>query len=240
MCRNKDGSNFRNFIISLQNCCIINFMLYRGKRKQMKKQLIAIVIFFILLNFNSYTKVNSINSVNKFAKLKVTTYNSKKSSKSILLLDWWKSACKIFSTGTIAKVTDVGTGKSFYVKRTTGTNHADSEALSSRDTDIIKSIWRGFSWERRPVIITINGENIAASMSGMPHAGVDKAPALAYVNNRSDGYGSGVNYDFIKGNGMNGHFDIHFLHSTRHKDGKQDSQHQNAVMKAAQSKIKVN
>jgi hypothetical protein len=150
------------------------------------------------------------------------------------LLDWWKEAQFIFARDSIATVKDVYTGKTFKVKRTMGTNHADSEALTLKDTETIKSIWGGFSWDRRPVHVYINGRVLAASMSAMPHAGLDSAPAYAYVNNRSDGYGSGENLDVIKNNGMDGHFDIHFLNSTRHKDGKIDPEHQKMIKIAAQ------
>ncbi|MDF2597045.1 MAG: hypothetical protein K0R69_3386 [Clostridia bacterium] len=159
--------------------------------------------------------------------------NTYPSSTGVELLDWWKSGQTVFSIGTVAEVKDVYTGKTFMVKRTMGTNHADTEALTKKDTDIIKSIWGGFSWDRRPVLLTINGKKYAASMSAMPHAGIDSAPLNAIVNNRSEGYGRGENLDTIKGNGMDGHFDIHFLNSTRHKDGQKDSQHQAAVLKAA-------
>lgn len=158
-----------------------------------------------------------------------STYSPKK----VELLDWWKEASNVFSIDTVAQVTDVYSGKTFKVKRTMGTNHADSEALTIEDTNIIKSIWGGFSWERRPVILTIDGRRLAASMSAMPHAGIDSAPAFKVVNNRSEGYGRGENLDVIKHNGMDGHFDIHFLNSTRHKDGKKDPQHQEAVKIAA-------
>ncbi|MBL4935592.1 hypothetical protein JK636_07445 [Clostridium sp. YIM B02515] len=154
-------------------------------------------------------------------------------SSNVQLLDWWKSGQFTFSIGTVAEVKDFYTGKTFMVKRTMGTNHADSEALTKKDTDIIKSIWGGFSWNRRPVILTIGGKRYAASMSAMPHAGLDSAPEYATINNRSEGYGTGQNLDVIKGNGMDGHFDIHFLNSTRHKDGQKDPQHQAALLVAA-------
>ncbi|MEW9095763.1 MAG: hypothetical protein AB2417_11845 [Clostridiaceae bacterium] len=149
------------------------------------------------------------------------------------LLDWWESVQNIFPNGSVAQVTDLNTGKSFNVKRTFGTNHADAEALTPSDTDIIKSIWGGFSWERRPVIVTVNEKRIAASMAAMPHAGVDSAPAVATVQNRSDGYGTGENLDAVKDNGMDGVVDIHFLNSTRHKDGREDPDHQQAILRAA-------
>jgi hypothetical protein len=150
------------------------------------------------------------------------------------LLDWWKEARYVFDRDDIATVKDLYTGKTFKVKRTMGTNHVDAEALTKEDTKIIKSIWGGFSWDRRPVHIYIDGRVLAASMSAMPHAGIDSAPAYAYVKNRSDGYGSGENLDVIKGNDMDGHFDIHFINSTRHKDDKKDPEHQATIKIAAQ------
>jgi hypothetical protein len=171
--------------------------------------------------------VKQPTAVNKAADKKQTAITS-----NIELLDWWKSGRSIFSVGTAAEVKDLYTGKTFMVKRTMGTNHADTEALTKKDTSIIKSIWGGFSWDRRPVILTIKGKRYAASMSAMPHSGLDSAPAYAVINNRSEGYGKGENLDVIKGNGMDGHFDIHFLNSTRHKDGQEDAEHQAAVLKA--------
>lgn len=50
---------------------------------------------------------------------------------------------------------------------------------------------------------------------------------------RSGDYGPGINYDKIKGNGADGHFDIHFLNSVRHKDGQVDVEHQAMVRIAA-------
>lgn len=149
------------------------------------------------------------------------------------LLDWWKSARYIFPIGSVAEVTDLYTGKTFKVKRTMGTNHADCEALTREDTRIIASIWGGFSWDTRPVIVSVNGRKIAASMSSLPHAGLDSAPAFKVVNNRSEGYGRGENLDVVKNNGMNGHFDIHFLNSTTHKTGRENPEHQRNVLKAA-------
>lgn len=146
------------------------------------------------------------------------------------LLDWWTEARYVVPIGSSFEVVDFYTGKSFYVKRTTGSNHADCEALTMQDTNKIKEIWGGkFSWERRPVIVKYNGRKIAASMTAMPHAGNDSAPADAWTSWRSGNYGAGINYDYIKGNGMDGHFDIFFSNCTRHKDGKPDPDHQKCV-----------
>jgi LysM repeat protein len=154
------------------------------------------------------------------------------SSSSSVALDWWTEASNVFSIGTVAKVIDVHTGRSFNVKRTYGHNHADCEALTSEDSAIIKSIWGGWSWDRRPVIVEVGDTRIAASMAGMPHAGLDNYSALKTVSERSGGFGKGLNYDAVKGNGMNGHFDIHFLNSKTHGSNKVDSKHQSAIRQA--------
>jgi hypothetical protein len=96
------------------------------------------------------------------------------------------------------------------LEKTIGANHADSETFTVNDTNIAKSIWEGFSWTPRAVILEINGRKIAASMNFMPHE-----------------------REYIAGNGITGHFDVYFGNSTRHVDGKPDSSHQRQVEIAA-------
>lgn len=139
----------------------------------------------------------------------------------------WDTVTNLWSRSFgAARITDIWSGKTFYVMRTGGTLHADVETATAKDTEIFKSIFNGYCWDRRPIIVEVNGYKIGASMSGMPHAGVDSQPNRAYVSGRSAGYGSGTNYDGVKGNGMDGHFDVHFYGSKRHKDGRTDSEHQ--------------
>jgi hypothetical protein len=108
--------------------------------------------------------------------------------------------------------------------------------LTAEDTAVMKKIYGGqWSWSRRPIIVTVdNNVRIAASMAGMPHAGLDNQPKNIYINSRSGGYGYGQNLDTIKDNNMNGHFDIHFLGSRTHSSNIVESNHQNAVKKAAE------
>lgn len=150
------------------------------------------------------------------------------------LLDWWSEVDSIFYRGAEANVIDLWTGKSFNIIRAYGRNHADCETLTAEDTKIMKEIWGGkWSWTRRPVIVITGGKRIAASMAGMPHAGLDNKPANVTVSGRSTGYGTGTNLDTIKGNNMDGHFDVHFLNSRTHATNKVDSAHQKAVKQAA-------
>jgi peptidoglycan hydrolase-like protein with peptidoglycan-binding domain len=152
------------------------------------------------------------------------------------LLDWWSEAQYVLPFNTTFTVTDFATGTSFKAVRSFGANHADCEPLTAQDTAVIRSLWDKYHtsyWTARPVIITINGRRLAASMSAAFHAGLDSAPNGAYVNNRSGNYGYGQNFDAIKGNQADGHFDIHFLNSTTHKDGTVNSAHQANVKIAA-------
>lgn len=126
-------------------------------------------------------------------------------------MDWWTGAQYVFPIGKVAKVTDFKTGRSFMVKRTIGANHSDTEPLTAADSATIKSIWGGsFSWTPRAVIVEVDGRRIAASMASMPHS-----------------------IEYIADNDFDGHFDIHFRNSTRHKDGLVDAAHQAQIRIAA-------
>ncbi len=149
-------------------------------------------------------------------------------------LHWFNEVNTLVPIGSVFKVVDFYTGKSFMAKRTVGSYHADVETLTFQDTVKMKEIWGGYhSWERRPSIIEFNGRRIACSVAGMPHAGIDSVKGGVYTGWRSNNYGSGINFDYVKGNGMDGHFDIHFYSSKRHKDGKVDEAHQKCVKIAA-------
>ena len=150
------------------------------------------------------------------------------------LLDWWSEAQYVVPINAVFTVYDIGTGRSFKAKRTVGANHADCETLTAEDTRIMTEIWGGTpNWGKRPVLIQINGRKIAASAAGMYHAGNEWAEGGVWTDWRSDNYGPGINYDYVKGNNASGHFDIHFYNSLKHNDGRTDSTHQANIMKAA-------
>lgn len=191
--------------------------------------------FSELLKVNNLTESSSVN-IGDVIKIPVHHVPVKETpgEKNGEYLDWWTEAQYVVPVGSEFEVVDFYTGKSFKAKRTTGANHGDSETLTLSDTKIMKEIWGGsFSWVARPVIIRYNGRKIAASVSSMPHAGNDNAPGGINTSWRSGNYGSGYNLDWIKDNGMDGVFDIHFLNSTRHKDGEVDTKHQENIKIAA-------
>ncbi|MDF2532032.1 MAG: Peptidoglycan-binding lysin domain protein [Clostridia bacterium] len=125
-------------------------------------------------------------------------------------LGWFDKVQYIFEKNDVAVVTDVKTGKTFKVKRLYGRNHADVEPLTKEDAATMKSIYGSWSWDRRAVIVTIDGKNIAGSMNGMPHGG-----------------------EQIKDNNFKGHFCIHFKGSKTHSGNRVDATHQAAVKMAA-------
>ena len=162
-------------------------------------------------------KANNLTTSSRLSigqKLKVPVHNiavkQVVSEKYGEFMDWWTEAQYVFAIGKTAKVTDFATGKSFYIKRTLGANHSDSETMTVNDSNIAKSIWGGYSWTARAVILEVDGRKVAASMSFMPH-----------------------DRDFITNNGITGHFDVYFGNSTRHIDGKADASHQAQVERAA-------
>lgn len=123
---------------------------------------------------------------------------------------WFGGANNIFTRGSVAKITHVDTGLTFYAKRRGGTNHADCEPLTKKDTEIMKQIYGGsWSWSRKAIIVEVNGKKMAASMNGMPHGGSS-----------------------ISGNGFSGHFCVHFYGSKGHGNPRQDPDHQAMVRRA--------
>lgn len=152
------------------------------------------------------------------------------------LISWWDGGNQAIPVNQPITLVDVRTGKSFKALRTYGHNHADMEAASLADAQKMKEIWGGsWSWDRRSFVAVVNGKAIAVSCAGMPHAGLDAAAAEVTVKHRSGGFGTGLNLDKVKGNGMDGHFDMHLLNSKTHGSGRIDTQHQ-AMIKIAAGK----
>ena len=123
----------------------------------------------------------------------------------------WSEVRRIWPVGTVAQVTDVRTGLVYNVRNMSNGNHADVETVTQADTNIMNRTYGGvWSWATRPIIVSVNGRHIAASINGMPHAG-----------------------STISGNGMNGHVCIHFQGSRTHNGNQRHTNdHQNSVQEA--------
>jgi len=122
----------------------------------------------------------------------------------------WEEVKKIFPLMGYATVIDFDTRLSFRVQRRAGHDHADVQPLTREDTAVMKKIYKGrWSWERKAILVEINGRRIAASMHGMPH-------------------GAGA----IQKNQFPGHFCIHFYNSLTHSHN-MDPDHMRMVLRAA-------
>jgi peptidoglycan hydrolase-like protein with peptidoglycan-binding domain len=125
-------------------------------------------------------------------------------------LDWFNGGQAVIPKGAIFTVKDVGTGKTFTMKRWSGANHVDAEPINSASSAAIKSAFgNAWSWARRPILVKYNGTVYAASMNGMPHGD-----------------------NTISGNNFEGHVCIHFYGSKTHDTNRVDSAHQNAEARA--------
>ncbi|MBD0379233.1 hypothetical protein [Paenibacillus sedimenti] len=123
----------------------------------------------------------------------------------------WEQADEILPKYSKFTITDMESGLSFEGQRRAGSNHADVQPLTKTDSATLKTIYGGaWSWDRRAVLVKLNGRTLAGSMHGMPHGG-----------------------DGIPGNGFKGHFCIHFLGSVTHRSRSSDPAHQVMVHRAA-------
>lgn len=137
--------------------------------------------------------------------------NADKASASLKTekLDWFHGGVNRIPNGATFTVKDVATGRTFTGRRLFGSNHMDSEPLTKSDAATLKSIYGGYSWNRRAILVKYNGRVYAASMNGMPHGTCH-----------------------IKDNSFPGHFCIHFYGSKTHGTKRVDTGHQNAIARA--------
>lgn len=149
-------------------------------------------------------------------------------------VSWYDIQGQLKRGETVLTLEDFKTGATYQVKVTYGGVHADVEPLTKADSETIKKLWGGaFSWERRAILVHFNNRVIAASMNGMPHAGVETQPEGKYISGRSAGYGYGYNFDAVKNNGVSGHFCLHFKDSKLHSSRTVDAKHQAMIKLAA-------
>jgi len=128
-------------------------------------------------------------------------------------VDWILEGQYLVKRNSSFTIVDVETGKQFKAKMLGGYNHIDIEPLTSSDTATMKSLFGNWKWTPRAVVIYINGMNLAASLSGMPH-GVET----------------------IGDNGVTGHFDVYMKNSSSHSSTTSTAyiqQHAAMVLKAS-------
>jgi len=123
----------------------------------------------------------------------------------------WREVRQLIPANSTLQVTDVGTGNVFFVRNWSNGNHADVDPITYADTQTLRASFGGrWSWDPRPVIVTFNGRNFAAAINGMPHGG-----------------------SVTPGNGVNGHFCLHFYGSTTHNGNRNYERDMQAAVRRA-------
>ena len=123
----------------------------------------------------------------------------------------WPQVKKMLTEGSTYTIIDYNTSKSFSVVYLGGANHAEVESASAADTATYKEVFGGeFNYSKRPVLLSIDGIQIAASLHGEPHG-----------------------EDSISRNEMSGHSCLFFEGSLSHVGSLPDTEHLKQVYVAA-------
>lgn len=123
---------------------------------------------------------------------------------------WYGGGSGIVPMGARLEVLDVRSGISFRCVRVWGQSHLDAEPLTPWDSFQMLTAYDGeWRYDRRPILLRYRNRLIAASMMGKPHG-----------------------HEIIPGNGMVGHFCIHFYASRGDGSQRVDADHQACVLEA--------
>ena len=95
----------------------------------------------------------------------------------------WEQVKSLLELNASYTITDYNTGETFSMVYVGGEHHAEMECADSFNAGIFREVFGGeYNYSKRPVIISINGRSIAASLYGWPH-GEDH-----YSGNEMDGH----------------------------------------------------
>ena len=200
--------------------------------KYCKKSICIILIISVMISSVGFTRSKTEYKIDESTKIELL--NQAK------VVDW-NSFDDIMSIGSRFIIVDYYTGTYFVCERHMGGLHADVEPIDKEATRSLKSLYRDReNWKHRPVLIVFEDKSVyCASSFIVGHAGRDDKKFLEMVDNRSSGYGMGENYDFIKGNDLDGHICVHVLDCRNHFDGRVSEKHQVNIDYLKQEKLKL-
>lgn len=200
--------------------------------KYCKKSICIILIISVMISSVGFTRSKTEYKIDESTKIELL--NQAK------VVDW-NSFDDIMSIGSRFIIVDYYTGTYFVCERHMGGLHADVEPIDKEATRSLKSLYKDReNWKHRPVLIVFEDKSVyCASSFIVGHAGRDDKKFLEMVDNRSSGYGMGENYDFIKGNDLDGHICVHVLDCRNHFDGRVSEKHQVNIDYLKQEKLKL-
>ncbi|HWR24376.1 MAG TPA: peptidoglycan-binding domain-containing protein [Feifaniaceae bacterium] len=133
------------------------------------------------------------------------------SQKKTGALTSWQDVKGQLSAGQTYTLTDFNTGATFNMVYTGGEQHAEMEAATANDATVYKDTFGGeYNYSKRPMLITINGAQVACSLQGQPHGA-----------------------DTVERNDMVGHACLYFNESKSHVGQLPDVEHINNVFTAS-------
>lgn len=123
----------------------------------------------------------------------------------------WDSVKSLMTIGRSYTITDCYTGSTFDLVYTGGENHAEMEPASEQAlAGFMEICGREFNYLKRPVLVSLNGQDVAASIQCWPHGSRN-----------------------IADSGMEGHVCLFFDGSSSHVGSFPDVEHTENIYKAA-------
>lgn len=123
----------------------------------------------------------------------------------------WEDVKGQLSAGQTYTLTDFNTGATFGMIYTGGERHAEMEAATANDATVYRDTFGGeYNYSKRPMLISINGKQVACSLQGQPHG-----------------------MDTVERNDMVGHACLYFNGSKSHVGQLPDVEHINNVFTAS-------
>lgn len=141
------------------NISIIKRCKFNKIAKKALSITIIVLTLFTQMPANNNVYADEIAKPSAYTLMYNTTYeNTELNFENELLkaqvIDWEK-ANTLIKKGETFKVIDPKTKTTINLKRTGGHNHIDVETLTKADTDKLKMVWGGFSWEKKAMLIVL-------------------------------------------------------------------------------------
>jgi len=144
------------------------------------------------------------------SKTKPSTQSKTAWKSKVQLINWFEGGSSLLPKGKYGYIYDIRTGLTVRVRCLYGSNHADVEPVTKKDTaKLLKIAGGSFSWESHPVILYAGGKYVAAAINTMPHG--EQA---------------------IDDNGYDGQFCLHLLGSKTHGSDSINEEHQASIREA--------
>ena len=128
----------------------------------------------------------------------------------VVKMNWFDGGSSVLDTGSYGYIYDIDTGITVRIKRMGGSNHADVEPATKKDTaKLLKIAGGSFSWDSHAVILHAGGKYVACAINTKPHG-----------------------EQTITSNGYDGQFCLHMTGSKTHGSDSVNSDHQAAINRA--------